>query len=125
VDLALKTTARMQEESLQWWTGMMGGSQFIYGWQTRARSIGMGAAATAQKSGEEYVHAMEQSYRRALELVRHACKNGDVRSVRDMQVRVRAVWEEMFGTIRANTKAFIEANTKAMDSWAELVRSGG
>jgi hypothetical protein len=124
MDSALKTTAKFQEETMQWWAEMLGGSNSIQDWQKRAQSMAMEAIPTAQKSAEEYLHAIDQTYRTGLELLRKAFESGEVHSIEDLQGRVQHLWENTLGALRTNTQAFIQANTKAMESWAELVRKG-
>ena len=107
---------------MQWWAEMMGGSNSIQDWQKRAQAMVVEAIPTAQKTAEEYVHAMDQAYRSGLDLLRKAFESGEFRSIEDLQVRIQSLWENTLGALRTNTQAFIQANTRAMESWAELVR---
>jgi hypothetical protein len=122
LDASLKTSSKFQEETMQWWAEMMGGSNSIQDWQKRAQAMAIEAIPTAQKSAEEYLRAMDQTYRTGLDLLRKAFESGEFRSVEDLQSKVQGLWENTLGALRTNTQAFIQANTKAMESWAELVR---
>lgn len=122
MDAALKTSAKFQEETMQWWAEMMGGSSSIQDWQKRAQAIATEAIPTAQRSAEEYMRAMDQTYRTGLDLLRKAFESGEFRSVEDMQGKIQSLWENTLGAMRTNTQAFIQANAKALESWAELVR---
>jgi hypothetical protein len=122
LDAAMKTTTRFQEETMQWWAEMMGGSGSIQDWQKRAQTVAMEAVPTAQKSAEEYLRAMDQAYRTGIDLLRKAFENGEFRSVEDLQGRVQSLWETTLGSMRTNAQAFIQANTKAMETWAALMK---
>ena len=122
MDAAMKTSAKFQEESMQWWSEMLGSSNSMQDWQKRAQTIAMEAIPTAQKGAEEYMKAMDQTYRAAVEVMQRAFESGEFRSMEDMQGRVQALWESTLGAMRKNTQAFIQANTRAMETWAELVR---
>jgi len=124
MDAALKTNAKFQEETMQWWAEMLGGSNSIQDWQKRAQTMASEAIPAAQKSAEEYMRAMDQTYRTGLDLLRKAFESGEFRSVEDLQGRIQSLWETTLGAMRTNTQAFIQANTKAMETWAELVRKG-
>ena len=122
LDTALKTSAKFQEETMQWWAEMMGGANSIQDWQKRAQSMALEAIPTAQKNAEEYMHAMDQTYRTGLDLLRRAFEGCECHSMEDLQGRVQSLWETTLGALRTNTQAFVQANAKAMESWAELVR---
>lgn len=124
MDAALRTNAKFQEETMQWWAEMMGGTNSIQDWQKRAQSLLMQAMPTAQRSAEEYMRAIDQTYRTGLELLRKAFESGEMGSIEDVQGRVQSLWETTLGAMRTNAQAFIQANSKAMETWAELVRKG-
>ncbi len=125
LDAAMKSQVKFQEETMQWWAEMAGGSNSIQDWQKRAQTLAMEAIPTAQKSAEEYMRAVDQTYRTGLELLRKSFEGGEFHSLDDLQSRVPSLWETTLGALRTNTQAFIQANTKAIESWAELVRKSG
>jgi hypothetical protein len=125
MDSALRTTAKLQEETMQWWANMMGGSALVPDWQERARITAPNAGAAAQRTAEEYVRAMNQAYRTGLEFLSKAFESGQVHSIEGVQGRVQTLWDHVLAALRMNNEAFIQAHAKAMESWAQLIRTNG
>ncbi|HOA73334.1 MAG TPA: hypothetical protein PL151_14090 [Phycisphaerae bacterium] len=122
VDAAVKTSMKFQEEAMQWWAEVMGGANSIQDWQKRAQAMAAEAIPTAQRGAEEYLRAMDQTYRTGVDVFKKAFQSGECRSVEDLQARMQSLWEAALGALRTNTQAFIQANTKAMETWADMVR---
>ncbi len=118
-EAALALTAKYMQESMWWWAEMMGGAGSIEEWQKRARMVAAEALPVARKSAEQYIQAMEQIYQKELELLRDSLGSSEPRSI--PQPRIESFWENTFSALRVNTQNFIRANSKAMESWAELV----
>jgi hypothetical protein len=122
-EAALAMTAKYLQESMWWWAEMMGGANSIEEWQKRAQMVASEAIPLARKSAEQYLKAMDQIYQRELALLRDSLSSDEPRSI--PQPRIESFWESTFAALRVNTQNFIRANSKAMESWAELVRKSG
>jgi hypothetical protein len=123
---ALKASAKFQEDVTRWWAGAVGtnGSDPFQDWQKRSQAMWTKAMPAAQKNVDEYLRLFDQSYRTSIDLMKKAMEAGRSGSLTETQAKSRQVLEESMEALRDNAKAMAEANMRAVQAWADLIRNG-
>ncbi|GEM_PF-845293 len=121
-EIMLGLTAKCQVESMEWWAALMSGSGSVEEWQKRARRLLAEESSAARTRVEEHLRALDRAYQQGMELLRTGIETHGFQSMKDLQSRTQTLWENTLGALRVNTRNFAEANRRAMESWAELVR---
>ncbi|MDB5303502.1 MAG: hypothetical protein JWM97_1051 [Phycisphaerales bacterium] len=122
---ALKAGARFQEDMTRWWTGAVGpAADPFQDWQKRSQALWTKAVPAAQKNVDEYLRLFDQSYRTSIDLMKRALEAGRSGSLSETQAKSRQILEQSMEALRDNAKAMAEANLRAMQAWADLLRNG-
>lgn len=119
-ETAIQTGVKLQEESTKRFADMM--TQFgpPQEWQKRTQSFVSDAIQTTQKNVEDAMRVMNESAKRTMDLLQKALDAGQVEANADPQAKARDVWEATLSALRANAQAIVQANTRVLESWAEL-----
>lgn len=120
-DTALKAGVKMQQEMIDWWSELAGQAS-VTEYRDRVQDIAAEAVPIAQKNVEEQLKAFDQSCKNCLDLLKRGLETAQSDSVSDLQARTQELWEASLKTMRNNTEAIVQANTRAMTSFADLAR---
>jgi len=120
-DAVLKSGAKMQQEMIDWWSKLADQTD-ANDLGDRAQKFAAEAGPMTQKHLEDQLKALDQSCQNALDLLKQSFETTQADSVSDLQQRTHDLWETSLKTMRNNTEAIVQANARAMNSFADLVR---
>jgi len=123
-EVAVKTGAKVQEETAQWFVDLMGGLSSPQEWQKKAEAVAKQVIPATQKNLDEALKAMNENARESLDLLKKAFEAGQSESVSEAQAKMYQVWESALASTRANTQAVVQANARVIESYAELLKTG-
>jgi len=120
---ALKAGVKVQEQVTGWWTDaldqMSGGND----WQKKQRSILNDVIPAAQRSTEEWLKLVEQSYQRSVDMMKKAFTAQSAgASAQEAQAKAVEVWQSSLTMVKENAQAVAHVNAKVMELWADLLR---
>jgi hypothetical protein len=122
---SMKAGLQFQEELARLFTGKWApGTEAVQDWQRRTQSAWSEMIPVAQKNADEYLKLFDANYRTGLELARKFADTGRAETPRDAQQRLHELVDESLEAIRNSGKAAAEANMRAMQAWAEVIRNG-
>jgi len=122
---AMKTGLKMQEEASKWWSSVFSQTQLAQDWQkgwTNMTGMATTMMPLAQRRMEEVVTLMEKNSRTGADLMKKAVDASQTRAIAESQSKWMDFWTSSLGAVRANTEAFSDISTKAIDSWVQFVR---
>lgn len=120
-DAVLKRGAKMQQEMIDWWS-KLADEVNANDLGDRAQKFSAEAGPMAQKHLQDQLKAFDESCQNALDLLRQGFETTQADSVAELQQKTHDLWETSLRTMRTNTEALVQANTRAMNSFADLVR---
>ena len=91
-------------------------------WQKKTQSMFNDAIQTTQTNVEEAMRMLNESAKRNLDVWQKTLDAGQAESAGDGPAKVRDVWETAVGAVQANAQAIVQANTRILESWAELAK---
>lgn len=121
-ETAIRTGVKMQEEYARWFTHMLGDVGSPQQWQSKGQTIISESMQMAQKNFDEAIRMMNENARTGLELMQRAFETRQAGSTSDAQARTREIWETALGALRNNTEAVVQANSRMLETWAELAK---
>ncbi len=121
-DAAVKAGVKLQEEAARWWSDVLSEAGSAQDWQRKMQSAMAEAIPTAQKNAEEGLRVLDQSTRSSLELLKRAFEAGQSESIAQAQAKAQELWEASLAAMRKNAQAMVQANARAMESWAHFAR---
>lgn len=121
-ETAIRTGVKMQEEYARWFTHMLGDVGSPQQWQSKGQTIIGESMQMAQKNFDEAIRMMNQNTKIGLELMQRAFETRQIGSTSDAQARTREIWETALGALRNNTEAVVQANSRMLETWAELAK---
>jgi hypothetical protein len=121
----LKASFRVQEEWAKSFSDAIKQVTPTCEFQKQSASIFAAAIPIAQKNTEELMKAIEQNYKKSLELLRKAFDTQNPETTADLQSRTQRLWEDSVQLFRENTDALTAANIKIVENWSEVIRKGG
>ncbi|MEN6495425.1 MAG: hypothetical protein ABFD16_14185 [Thermoguttaceae bacterium] len=121
-EAAMRTGVKMQEEYTRWFTGMLSDVGSPQEWQSKSQAIISDSIQMAQKNFDESVRMMNQNTKTGLELMQRAFEARQAGSTSDAQAKTREIWETALGALRNNTEAVVQANSRMLETWAELAK---
>jgi hypothetical protein len=122
---AMRTGAKMQEESARWFSSMVTNFGSPQGWQKRTEEMMAETLNVTQKNVEEALKVMNQNAKTGLELLQKAFEARQADDSTDAQSKSRELWETALGALRSNTEAMLQANARLAETWAEVARKVG
>jgi hypothetical protein len=120
-ETAMKTAARIQEESARRFTELLQEMGSPAQWQKRFQSVMGEAVVMTQKNFDEAIHVMSQNAKSTLELFQKALET-PMPQGSDTEGKYRGLWESALTTLRKNTETILQANTRVTESWADLAK---
>lgn len=119
---AMKAGVKIQEEMGRWWSDMIEQAGPVTEWQKRSRAMVCDAIPAAQRNTEEFMHVLEQNYKRSMELLKKAVDTEPPTAAADLQAKTQELWEASMEVVRDNAQAMAQANVKMMETWAEILK---
>lgn len=116
--ITFRAGARIQEESARQLRKLLIHFGSPREWQEQAPTTFKDAIHIAEKNLEEATRVINENAQRNSALLQKAIESGQVEGGEDA-AKVREVWEATLSTIRENTQAVVQANTRMLASWAE------
>jgi DNA anti-recombination protein RmuC len=116
----LQTGVKVQEEWADWWSKAAAKASSAQEWQKQAQAMVEEAIPAAQKSSEEYLHAIDEGCKTTLELLHKAFETGQSESMADLRAKTQEIWEASLRAMRQNAETAARANAQALSSWANL-----
>lgn len=123
-EAALKSGVKVQEEFAKWCADLLTGMGPPQEWQKKMREATLDALPLAQKNVQEAVQMMNQNAETSMKLLKSAFEAAQSQSAQETQAKTTELWEASLAALRKNTQAVIQANAKAVESWADLARKG-
>lgn len=126
-ETALKTGVSMQEETARRFTEMLRDFGSPMEWQRKGQSVVNETIVMTQKNVEESMRAINQNAKTAMNLMqksfeaRPMASSGADKSEPAMP-KADDLWEAALGALRTNTQVVLQANTRMMESWAQLAQ---
>jgi hypothetical protein len=117
---AMQAGIKIQEQSAHSLSEMLGGFGSPQQWQQRTQAAVEEAMATAQKSFDEAIQAMNENAKASVDMLQKAFEARHGESASDTQARTREMWETAIGSLRRNTEVMLQANNRVMESWREM-----
>jgi polyhydroxyalkanoate synthesis regulator protein len=121
-ETAIRTGVKMQEEYARWFAHMLSDVGSPQEWQSKGQTIISESMQMAQKNFDEAIRMMNENTRTGLELMQQAFETRQAGSTSDAQARTREIWETALGALRNNTEAVVQANSRMLETWAELAK---
>jgi hypothetical protein len=121
-DSAMKTGARLQEESASWFNHMLSGLGTPQTWQKRTEEVMAEAMTTAQQNVDEALKMVEQNTHVGMDLLQKAFDARQAETGPDAAAKTRELWETALGAMRTNAEAVLQANKKVVESWSGLAK---
>ena len=122
---AVKAGVKVQEEIGKWWSDALdqaGGATPVDAWQKKSKAVLSEAIPAAQKNAEEALKLVEQNYKKSLAMLKKAW-DADPSDATAVRAKALELWEASLELVRDNTQAMAQANLKAMEAWAGLLKS--
>jgi hypothetical protein len=122
---ALRTSLKFQEETGRWWSTVFNPAVCAEQWQGQFNTATRAANSflpLAQKPLSELMNLAEKNSRTSVDLMKQALEAAQAPAVADSQAKWTEFWTSSLGAARAHTEAVAQISSKAIDSWAELVR---
>ena len=119
---AMKTGARLQEESARFFSNLMGQATSPQDWQKRVKTAMDEFVLQTQKAVDEGLKLLEQTSRTSVELLKKAVAAGQPTSAQDAQAKFLGVWEASLNAVRDTAVSITQANNKAIESWMAFAR---
>lgn len=120
---AMKASVKFQDDVARWWTQALSQANSAQEWQKKACAMMAEAIPAAQRNAEEALKLADQGYRSSLEIMRKAVENGRCQDLNQVQAKTQEMLQASLTAWRENAQALTQANMKAMESWAEIVRN--
>jgi hypothetical protein len=92
-------------------------------WQKRSQKAFDTALPTFQKNFDEAMGVMNANAKTSIELLGKALETARCENTAAGQEKMREVWELALKSVRENTHALVQANTRIVESWTALAHS--
>jgi len=121
----LKTGLKLQEEAVKGWSNLFNQSTAAQEYQktfANYNKLANSVFPIAQRRMEEVIALVEKNTRTGTELVRKAVEAAQSPISGNGQNKWTELWTASMAAFRSNAEAVAEINTKAIDSWIDLVK---
>lgn len=119
---ALKTGLKLQEESTKWCMGLLNQSASPQDWQKKVKTVANEMIPQTQKSLDESLKLIEKNSKVCYELLKKASAAAQSTTPQEAQTKFLGFWDTSFSALREMAQTVTQANTKALDSWFDMVR---
>lgn len=124
-ETAMKTGVKLQEDSMKWWSDIVGEPAKIGDMQGKMRTVLDDVMPTARKNADESFRAIDRISSNNLELMKKALSAGPTGASPEIQDRVQKAWQDSMEIARKNAEALLDANERAMQIWSSCFQSVG
>ena len=121
-EAAMKTGAKIQEESMNRFTEMLGELGSPQNWQKRTQDAVEEGVNLARKNFDEWLHLMNENVKMSLEMLQKAAEARPNDSPADAETRRNELWEAALRALRVNTQAVLQANSRMMEALSDLAK---
>jgi len=118
---ALSTGLKIQEAAGMCWTKLLNQAVSPQDLQKHINSLANDVIPATQKSLESYLELLKQSSHASVDLIKKGMEVAQTKNVPDTQAKVVEFCESSLKSLKASTKAIIDLNAKAIDSWFGFV----
>jgi hypothetical protein len=122
---SMKAGVKVQEESTRLFMDMMKEMGAPEVWQAKAKDTMEQSVEAARSNMDQAVAMMNENSATSLELLQKAMEAAQSRTPTEAQARASDLWENTLGVMRKNTQALIQANTRMLDAWSDMVQKAG
>ena len=121
---AIRTGVKIQEESTKRFTEMLRDFGSPMEWQKNTQSMMNEAIKATQKNIDESIRLMNHNAQAAMGLWQKAFENRSKQQQFQEEGAAggEELWESALGVLRTNTQVILQANTRVLESWAQLAR---
>lgn len=119
-DSAMKTGVKLQEDSLKWWSDLVGEPRKATEWQEKLGSFVTDALEMARKNTEESMKAFERISRNSLAQLKRSFDGTPGGATAELQKNLEKLWEDSLETLQKNTEAVLKTNEKAFKMWTSF-----
>ena len=119
---ALRAGLKAQEEAAAYWTKLFNQTASRSDVQKQFTSVANDVIPPAQKYMESCVGLVEQNSRAGVELVKKGIDAAQTSDINDLREKLMDITESSLKSVKATAQAFIEMNSKAMDSWVGVMK---
>ncbi len=120
---AVKTGCKIQEQAVEQFTDFAERLGSPVDWQKRAQKSFDAAVPAFQKSFDEAMAVMNANAKASLDLLGKAFDTARCDSTAAAQDKMRDMWELALKSVRENTRALVQANTRIVESWTALAHT--
>lgn len=119
---ALRTGLKVQAEAGQFWSKLLNQAASPQDLQKRITAMANDVIPATQKTMEGYLTILEQNSAASVELIKKGMEAAQTTSYPETQAKVVEFCESSLKSLKANTQAIVDINTKAIDSWLAFVK---
>ena len=119
-EAAVKANFKLQKETNDLWTKMLGESGFPTEWQEKICSVANDTLPAMEKNAHEAIKLIEENGKSSLDLLKKAMETAQSASIEESKDKTHQLWEAYLETMRKNTKDFLDANSRAVKAWENL-----
>ncbi len=125
-EAAMRSAAKIQEESVRRYSEMFRDWGAPGQWQNRVQETIREAIGITQKNFDEALRVMNENAKTSLELFQKAVALGPMAQPGGAaEAKYHDLWESVLATLRSNTEVVLQANTRLTEAWAELAKKMG
>ncbi len=117
---AVRTGAKLQEESTHRFTALLRDFGSPLEWQKNTQQMMTESIEATQKGIEESIRAINQNAQTAMTMMQKAFETRPVNGA--PEVKAEELWDAALGALRTNTQVVLEANSRLVESWTQLVK---
>ena len=118
---ALKNGIKLQEESLQLWKDLLSKVGAPEDLQNKIEELTGGVFPDTRKKLDEILKVFQDNTSQSLEMYKKAMAIYQADSIEDGQARVQDLIESSLAAMRTNVHTMVDANSKMMASWTDMV----
>lgn len=125
IGAAVKAGARFQEDLASFWMTSLGQGDALQQWQAKSRALLSQAMPAVQQSADEWLRLWGRGYYSGIELMKKAFDSTRCQNVSECQGKMQELWDASMTTLKSTTQAMAQANVRAMESFANVLRQAG
>ena len=119
---ALRTGLKLQEDIAKYWTKVLAQPGTPPDFQRHLLSLANDMVPATQKSLQECFELLEQNSRASVDLLRKGLEASQTTSPAETQKKLLEFCEGSLKSLKANTRAIVDLNSKALNSWMNWTR---
>jgi hypothetical protein len=117
---AVRTGVKLQEESTRRFTTLLRDFGSPLEWQKNAQQMMSESIEATQKGIEESIRMVNQNAQTAMAMMQKAFETQPTNGA--PEVKPEEIWDTALGALRSNAQVVLEANSRLVESWTQLVK---